>query len=146
MSQLFTWGGQSIGVSASASIIPMNTQGWFPLEWTGWIFLQSKGLSRVFYNTTVQKHQFFGTSQFRKVKNSEDGWWWDLHCITMWIYLWPLNCTVTYGQNSIFHICNPYHNKKRTFKNPPPKISKPISTLKKKIVPCVYFSGYHINE
>ena len=61
MSQLFAWGGQSIGVSASASVLPMNTQGWSPLGWTGWISLQSKGLSRVFSNTTVQKHQFFGT-------------------------------------------------------------------------------------
>ena len=60
MSQLFTWGGQSIGVSALASVIPMNTQNWSPLEWTGWISLQSKGLSRVFSNTTVQKHQSFG--------------------------------------------------------------------------------------
>ena len=60
MSQLFTWGGQSIGVSASASVLPMNTQDWSPLGWTGLIFLQSKGLSRVFSNTTVQKHQFFG--------------------------------------------------------------------------------------
>ena len=54
------WGGQSIGVSASASVLPMNTQDWSPLGWTGWIPLQSKGLSRVFSNTTVQKHQFFG--------------------------------------------------------------------------------------
>ena len=60
MSQLFTWGGQSIGVSSSASVLPMNTQDWSPLGWTDWIFLQSKGLSRVFSNTTVQKHQFFG--------------------------------------------------------------------------------------
>ena len=60
MSQLFAWGGQSTGVSASASVLPMNTQGWSPLEWTGWISLQSKGLSRVFSNTTVQKHQLFG--------------------------------------------------------------------------------------
>ena len=59
--QLFAWGGQSIGVSASASVLPMNTQDWSPLGWTGWISLQSKGLSRVFSNTTVQKHQFFGT-------------------------------------------------------------------------------------
>ena len=59
--QLFTPGGQSIGVSASASVLPMNTQDRFPLGWTCWIFLQSKGLSRVFSNTTVQKHQFFGT-------------------------------------------------------------------------------------
>ena len=61
MSQFFTSGGQSIGVSASASVLPMNIQGWSPLGWTGWISLQSKGLSRVFPNTTVQKHQFFWT-------------------------------------------------------------------------------------
>ena len=60
MSQLFTWGGQSIGISASESVLPVNTQDWSPLGWTGWISLQSKGLSRVFSNTTVQKHQFFG--------------------------------------------------------------------------------------
>ena len=60
MSQLFIWGGQSIGVSASASVLTMNTQDWSPLGWTGWISLESKGLSRVFSNTTVQKHQFFG--------------------------------------------------------------------------------------
>ena len=59
MSQLFASGGQSIGVSSSTSVPPMNTQDWSPLEWTGWISLQSKGLSRVFSNTTVQKHQFF---------------------------------------------------------------------------------------
>ena len=61
MSRFFTSGGQSIGVSDSASILPMNIQDWFPLRWTGWISLQPKGLSRVFSNTTVQKHQFFGT-------------------------------------------------------------------------------------
>ena len=61
MSQLFTSGGPSIGVSASTSVLPMNIQDWFPLGWTGWISLQSKGLSRVFSNTTVQKHQFFRT-------------------------------------------------------------------------------------
>ena len=67
MSQFFASGGRSIGVSASASVLPMNIQNWFPLGGTGWISLQSKGLSRVFSNTTVQKHQFFGTqlsSQF----------------------------------------------------------------------------------
>ena len=61
MSQLFASGGQSIGVLASTSVLPMNTQDWSPLGLTGWISLQSKGLSRVFSNTTVQKHQFFGT-------------------------------------------------------------------------------------
>ena len=60
MSQLVAWGGQSTGLSASASFLPKNTQDWSPLEWTGWISLQSKGLSRVFSNTTVQKHQFSG--------------------------------------------------------------------------------------
>ena len=60
VSQLFSWAGQSIGVSALALVFPMNTQDWSPLEWTGCISLQSKGLSRVFSNTTVQKHQFFG--------------------------------------------------------------------------------------
>ena len=60
MSQLFASGGQSIGASASASVLPMNTQDYSPLGWTGWISLQSKGLSRVFSNTTVQKYQFFG--------------------------------------------------------------------------------------
>ena len=59
MSQLFVSGGQSIGVSASKSVLPMNTQDWSPLGWTGWISLLSKGLSRVFFNTTLQKHQFF---------------------------------------------------------------------------------------
>ena len=59
MSQLFTSGGQNIGVSASTLVLPMNTQGWSPLGWTGWISLQSKGFSRVFSNTAVQKHQFF---------------------------------------------------------------------------------------
>ena len=59
MSQFFTSDGQSIGVSVSASVLPMNIQDWFPLGWTGWTCLQSKGLSRVFSNTTVQKHQFF---------------------------------------------------------------------------------------
>ena len=63
VSHLFTWGGQSIGVSALASVLPKNTQDWSPLEWIGWISLQSKGLSRVFSNTTVQKHQFFGTQR-----------------------------------------------------------------------------------
>ena len=69
MSQLFAWGGQSTGVSASASFFPKNTQDWSPLEWTGWISLQSKGLSRVFSNTTVQKHQFLG-AQFSSQSNS----------------------------------------------------------------------------
>ena len=76
MSQLFAWGGQSIGVSALESVLPMNTQDWSPLGWTGWISLQSKGLSRVFSNTTVQKHQFFG-DQLSSQSNSH-------------IHTWPL--------------------------------------------------------
>ena len=72
----FTSGGQSIGVSALASVLPTNIQGWFPLGWTGWISLQSKGLSRVFSNTTVQKHQFFGT---------QPSLWSNSH-----IHTWPL--------------------------------------------------------
>ena len=76
MSQLFTWGGQSIRVSASASVLPMNTQDWPPLGWTGWISLQSKGLSRVFSNTIVQKHQFF-SAQLSSQYNSH-------------IHTWPL--------------------------------------------------------
>ena len=74
--QLFTWGGQSIGVSTSTSLLPMNTQDWSPLGWTGWISLQSKGLSRAFSNTTVQKHQFFG-AQLSSQSNSH-------------IHTWPL--------------------------------------------------------
>ena len=74
VSQLFAWGGQSIGVSALASFLPKNTQGWSPSEWTGWISLQSKGLSRVFSNTTVQKHQFFG-AQLSSQSNSHIHTW-----------------------------------------------------------------------
>ena len=70
MSQLFAWGGQSIGVSASASILPMNTQDWSPLGWTSWISLQSKGFSRVFSNTTVQKYQFFSAQLSTKYDNN----------------------------------------------------------------------------
>ena len=76
MIQFFTSGGQSIGVSASASVLPMNTQDWSPLGWTSWISLQSKGISRVFSNTTVQKHQFFST-QLSSQSNSH-------------IHTWPL--------------------------------------------------------
>ena len=76
MSQLFVWGGQSTGVSALASFLPKKSQGWSPLEWTGWISLQSKGLSKVFSNTTVQKHQFFG-AQLSSQSNSH-------------IHTWPL--------------------------------------------------------
>jgi len=76
MSQLFVWGGQGIGVWASASVLPKNIQDWSPSGWTGWISLESKGLSRVFSNTTVQKHQFFCT-QLSSQSNSH-------------IHTWPL--------------------------------------------------------
>ena len=79
ISQLFASGGQSIGVSASTSVLPMNTPDWSPLGWTGWISFQSKGLSRVFSNTTVQKHQFFG-AQLSSQSNSH-------------IHTWPLEKT-----------------------------------------------------
>ena len=74
MSQLFAWGGQSTGVSALASVLPMNTQGWSPSEWTSWISSQSKGLSRVFSNITVQKHQFF-CAQLSSQSNSHIHVW-----------------------------------------------------------------------
>ena len=76
MSQLFASRGQSIGVSASTFVLPMNTQDWPPLGWTGWISLQSKGLSRVFSNPTVEKHQFFSTQL---------SLWYNSH-----IHMWPL--------------------------------------------------------
>ena len=76
MSQLFAWSGQSTGVSASTSVLPKKSQGWSPSEWTGWISLQSKGLSRAFSNTTVQKHQFF-SAQLSLWSNSH-------------IHTWPL--------------------------------------------------------
>ena len=74
MSQLFAWGGQSIGVSASTSVLPMNTQDWSPLGWTGCISLQSKGLSRVLSNTTVQKHHFFSTQLSSQSNSHIDTW------------------------------------------------------------------------
>ena len=76
VSQFFTSGGQTIGDSASGSFLPMNTQDWSPLGWTGWISLQSKGLSRVFSNTTVQKLQFFGT-QLSLLSNSHTHTWYE---------------------------------------------------------------------
>jgi len=83
MSQLFAWGGQSIGVSALALFLPKNTQDWSPSEWTGWISLQSKGLSRVFSNTTVQKYQFF-RAQLSSQSNSH-------------IHTWPLEKALMLG-------------------------------------------------
>ena len=75
MSQLFASGGQSIGVSASTSVLPLNIHDWFPLGWTGWISLQSKGLSSVFSNTTVQKHQFFGAQLYSQTLTSIHDYW-----------------------------------------------------------------------
>ena len=75
MSPFFASGGQSIGASALASALPVNTQDWFPLGWTGWISLQSKGLSRVFSNTTVQKHQFFNTQLYCPSLTSIHDYW-----------------------------------------------------------------------
>ena len=74
MSQLFAWGGQSTGLSALASFLPKKSQGWAPSEWTGWISLQSKGLSRVFSNTTVQKHQFFSTQPSSQSNSHIHAW------------------------------------------------------------------------
>ena len=74
MSQLFLWGGQSTGVSALASFLPKKSQGWSPSEWTGWISLQSKGLSRVFSNTTVQKHQFYNAQPSSQSKSHIHPW------------------------------------------------------------------------
>ena len=73
MSQFFTSGGQSIGASASASVLPMNNQDWSPIGWASWISLQTKGLSRIFSNTTVQKHQFFST-QLSPLTYIHDHW------------------------------------------------------------------------
>ena len=74
MSQLFTWGAQSTGASASASFLPKKSQGWFPSEWTGWISFQFKGISRVFSNTTVQKHQFFSAHLSSQSKSHIHTW------------------------------------------------------------------------
>ena len=74
MSQLFSWGGQSTEVSALASFLPKKSQGWSPSEWAGWISLQSEGLSRVFSNSTVQKHQFFGTQPSSQSKSHIHTW------------------------------------------------------------------------
>ena len=85
MNQLFAWGGQSIGVSASASVLPMKIQDWFPFGWTGWISLQSKGLTKV-SNTTVQKHQFFG-AQLSLWSNSQIYTWLLEKPLTRWIFV-----------------------------------------------------------
>ena len=95
MSQLFESGSQSIGVSDSTSVLPMNTQDWSPLEWTGWISLQSKGFSRVFSNTRVQKHQFF-SAQLSLWSNSH-------------VHTWLLMIRNRKGEEHLFpqHLTNP---------------------------------------
>ena len=93
VSQFFTSGGQSIGVSASASVLPMNIQDWSPSEWTGWISLQSKGLSRVFSKTTVQKHQFCGAQLYSPTPTSIHNYW--KSCI------WPSN-SISKGNECIY--------------------------------------------
>ena len=80
-SQLFAWGGQSIGVSASTSVLPMNTQDWSPLGWTGWISLKSKGLTRVFSSTTVQKHQLFGAQLYSQSNSHIHTYHWKNHSL-----------------------------------------------------------------
>ena len=90
----------SIGVSASASVLPMNVQDWFPLGWTGWISLQSKGLSRVFSNTTVQQHQFFGAQLSSQSNSHIRTWKWkSLSCVRLFVISWnsPWNSP---GQNT----------------------------------------------
>ena len=84
MNQLFTSGGRSTGASASASVLPMNIQGWSPLGWTGWIPLLSKGLSRVFSSTTVRRHQFFGAQHFWLSGSYIHTWL--LEKIELWLY------------------------------------------------------------
>ena len=81
MSQLFAWGGQSTGASALASVLPKNTQDWSPLGWAGWISLQSMGPSRVFPNTTFQKHQFFGTQLSSQSNSHIHTWPWENHSL-----------------------------------------------------------------
>ena len=87
MSELFVWGGQSIGVSASASVLPMNAQDWSPSGWTGWISFQSKGLSTVFSNTTVQKHQFFGAQLSSQSNSHIHTWHWKNNSLTRWTFV-----------------------------------------------------------
>ena len=94
MSQFFASGGQSIRVSASASVLPMNIQDWFTLGWTGWISLQSKGLSRVFSNTTVQKHQFFSTQLFYSPTLTPIHDHWKNHIFDYMDICWQSNVSV----------------------------------------------------
>ena len=105
VSQFFTSGGQSDGVSASASILPKNIQNWFPLGWTSWLSLQSKGLSRVFSNTTVQRHQFFG---------AQLSLWSKSH-----IHTWLLELWLDGQSNVCFLICFSYKCANTIMRAPP---------------------------
>ena len=111
MSQLFAWDGQSIGASALASVLPMNTQDWSPLEWTGWISLQSKGLSGVFSNTTIQKHQFFGAQLFSQS---------NFH-----IHTWPLENSY----NTLVQIQSKLFKNSETFLHNSPRCPEPPPCL-----------------
>ena len=91
MNQLFTSGGQSIGVSTSTSVLPMNSQDWSALGWTGWISLESKGLSRVFSNTTVQKHQFFGAQFLYSSTLTSIHDYWKNHSLDQMDLCWQSN-------------------------------------------------------
>jgi len=91
MSQFFAWGGQSTGVWVLASFLPKKSQGWCPSEWTGWISLQSKGLSRVFSNTTVQKHQFFSTQPSSQSNSHIHTWPQEKHSLDQTDLCWQSN-------------------------------------------------------
>ena len=91
VSWLFAWGGQSIGASASASVLPKNAQDRSPWEWTGWISLQPKGLSRVFSNTTVQKHQFFSTLYAPVLTSIHDYWKNHSFGLCQWLLSWQFH-------------------------------------------------------
>ena len=104
MSQLFNWGGQSIGVLASASVLPMNTQDW-SLGWTGWISLQSKGHSRVFSNTTVQKHQFFSAQLSLWSDSQIHTWLLEKPCL-IWSYFYLLASRHLWGHELFPSIVN----------------------------------------
>ena len=110
MSQLFAWGGQSIGVSILASVLPMNTQGWSPLGWTGWISLQSKRLSRVFSNTTVQKHQFFSSQPFHSSSLTSVHDCWKTHSLTIWTFVGKVMCLLF---NTLSRFMYEYNNKSK---------------------------------
>ena len=101
MSQLFTWGGQNTGASALASFPPKKSQGWSPSEWTGWISLQSKGLSRVFSNTTVQKHQFFVTQLSSQSNSHIHTWPWE----KPWPWIDRPQSFVNYKWNCYKYLC-----------------------------------------